>query len=59
MPPGGAQCGPATSASVGGQAIMGAGSDGFVSDTDFVFTGTVNPSSTNCVRVGGTLGGRG
>jgi putative hemolysin len=38
---------------------MGAGSDGFVSDTDLVFTGTVNPGSTNCVRVGGTLGGRG
>jgi putative hemolysin len=59
MPPGSVQCGPETSATIGGQAIMGAGSGGLISDSDLVITGTVNPGSTNCVRVGGSVGGRG
>jgi hypothetical protein len=44
---------------VGGEAIMGVGSDGFVSDTDLVFTGSVTPGSSSCVRVGGTFENRG
>jgi hypothetical protein len=59
MPPGSVQCGPETSATVGGEAIMGVGSDGFVSDTDLVFTGSVTPGSSSCVRVGGTSENRG
>jgi hypothetical protein len=59
MPSGSVQCGPETSATVGGQAIMGVGSGGLISDSDLVITGTVNPGSTRCVRVGGSVGGRG
>jgi hypothetical protein len=53
--PGSVQCGPATSTAIGGEAIMGVGSDGFVSDTDLVFSTSVSPGGSSCTRVGGTV----
>ncbi|MGI1663953.1 hypothetical protein ACRDNQ_17070 [Palleronia sp. KMU-117] len=53
--PGTVQCGPATSAAIGGEAIMGVGSDGFISDSNLVFSTSVSPGSASCTRVGGTV----
>jgi hypothetical protein len=56
MPPDASvRCSPATSANIGGEAIMGAGSDGFISDTDLVFTARVAPGGGNCTTVGATV----
>ncbi len=34
---------------------MGAGSDGFVADTDLVFSASVAPGTANCTTVGASV----
>ena len=41
--------------SVGGRAILGAGSDGFISDADIILGTRITPGSTNCTTVGGSI----
>ena len=41
---------------VGGEAVMGMGSDGFISDTDLVFSTRITPGNSGCTTVGGSLG---
>ena len=56
-----ADCGPTggpVEAGIGGEAIMGVGSDGFISGTDLVFTTRVTPGrSSGCTTIGATIGG--
>ena len=55
-----ADCAPSGSpveAGIGGEAIMGVGNDGFISDTDVVFTTRVSPGGSGCPAVGVNVGG--
>jgi hypothetical protein len=50
-----ANCGPGpVSTNVGGQASLGAGSEGFVGDSTLVFSTRVTPGESGCARTGGT-----
>jgi hypothetical protein len=49
------RCSSGTSANIGGEAIMGAGSDGFIADTDLVFTARVSPGDAGCTTVGAAV----
>ena len=43
-------------ARIGGEAVMGAGNDGLISDTDLVFTTRITPGRADGCRSGTTVG---
>ena len=48
-------CSGGVESQVGGQTRLGAGSDGFIGDTDLIFAARVEPGNTGCTTVGGSI----
>lgn len=49
--------GGAVQTGIGGEAIMGVGNDGFISDTDLVLSTRVTPGRSGCTTIGASIGG--